>query len=119
MRRGQCGDGFGTGPGIALERAQAHVARLRHEQRQGDICFGQVGQRRVAQLVESPAAEGSAEERLCLAGRQTSTTGHRTQIDCGRRTCRNGPPLGEDSGPRVRPAISFGSRRADADWKCR
>ena len=67
MRRGQRGDGFQARSGIALERTQAHVARLRHQQRQGDICFGQVGQRRVAQLVEGPAMRSSVEEGLGLS----------------------------------------------------
>jgi hypothetical protein len=48
---GERRDGFGTWAGVALQRPQAGVAALGHQQRQTDVLLGQVGEGRVAQLM--------------------------------------------------------------------
>ena len=76
---GEVGDGFGAGPGVDPEGAQVPVAALGLENHRRRPALGQMRKRRVAQLVEGPAARVST-ERCCggavaepgLAGRAVS-----------------------------------------------
>jgi hypothetical protein len=54
---GKRGDRLGTGAGVALQRPQAGVAALGHQQRQGDVLLGQVGERTVAEPMQGPPPE--------------------------------------------------------------
>jgi hypothetical protein len=61
---GELGDGVDAGARVLLQRAQAGVTALGHQQRQRNVGLGEVGERRVAQLVQRPAAGRLSEELL-------------------------------------------------------
>ena len=71
-------------PYVAVEAAQAPVAALRLQQRSPYSPLAQMGERGVAQLVQSPTRR-VAEQRPRLLIRQPSPTGIRTQIRKGWR----------------------------------
>jgi len=58
VRGCQRGDGVRARAGVALQRAQAAVAALGHQQRQLHIGFGEVSQGGVAELMQRPAGLG-------------------------------------------------------------
>ncbi len=62
MIGGELGDGFRAGTGVALQSAQAGMTRLGHQQRQSRVVFGEMGDGRVAQLMQRPPSRQHGEQ---------------------------------------------------------
>lgn len=116
---GELGHGVDAGASVFLQRAQAGVAALGHQQRQADVGLGEVGERGVAQLVQRPAAGRLAEELLRAPVGQARTAGVRARVDRGGARPGDARRLVRNTGPVARPATSREIRCPVPVYQCR
>jgi hypothetical protein len=112
--RGERRNGFRAWAGVALQRPQAGVPALGHQQGQAHVLLGQVGEGRVAQLVQRPPVRGLAEQRR---GATAAPAQPGEWPWCGRRL---GPALQVDGEVVDQPAAAPASpkkERTVARWR--
>jgi hypothetical protein len=75
--------------------------------------LGEMRDRRVAQLMQRPAARSGTEDLFRATVGQPRMTGHRADVDGGRRSSGWGSSIGQEDRARRAAAIKRGSSRAE------